>query len=1435
MDEVITKRLHISGLTLALTADDISKRLSTFGTVKAVDGFGLLDGVGQPRKFGYVTLETTQAKLARCLNLLSGSTWKGAKLRIGEAKLDYAERLAAEREAASEEPPKKKRRHCAGVEAPDMSLVTPENVTGRGGWKVTPLGRIVRPVRMRPEHPLPPPEEDKDQRLGKKGGEEKKKKKQRVKEPDVRARRRTIDVTRWGSVHLKGMFLDMEVLGTKRDVGDVREREDVVEDEASESASDVEALREGIELEKTIADDVWEPPPSFNPKISTPPPPSTIVPVSTVPTTHPLPADAADLAAEKSHSLSLLASLFGNEPDADWVGRESVGSDIDEAELASRHQMVVDAEDVEDFEVVPMNADTVDIPSDEEADDDEDAEQADHGMEAEVETHTPVPPPPPQSQKQQQATKLKDLFAPREEDAGFSLLGHLDFDLELDEEVPFAVTVDEPTQVQDLTPAPVASLALPSSTSTHAQVLHLDPKAPLFFPLPGSSASGGTKRPKDILGAAKEGGWSWRDPAVGFFRTETEDEIRKRWEEKKGELTREWKRRWREAGKTLVPPWQGQLADLLSATTMLPPRLGPIRSLLLLSPVLILAPYLAWRQHAALPEPLTELNNPLTGLPQISEARIRAFAKYLSEDIGYRTVGTQEHALADKWMVEQAEAVRRNCEEVVAATGRKLECEVWHQEGSGSHRFDMMNQRLYKTYVDLTNIVVRISDGTPEGKEHAVLVNAHLDSTLPSPGAADDAISVGVMLDCMRVLVNTPGWSPKHAIVFLFNHAEESLQDGSHLFSTQHPIAPTVRAVINLEAAGTTGREILFQATSHEMISAYSHVPRPFGTIFANDIFSSGIILSDTDFRQFEEYLNVTGLDMAIVGNSYLYHMRKDLVENLQPGVAQNMAENTLALLRYLSAAGSPIPTLTTYTRPTTVFFSYLGHFFIYSFTTAKIMYTALLVASIVLVVATYNDPAPALRKGRSVWSEQARGLRAVVAGLLGCVLVPNLVALVMMRVLGKGMSWFANEYSAMVLYVPAALLGTLLSQVFVGPVPEQTLFTAILLLETGICFVMQMLGIGSAAVFFLAAFPLFIALLLNPLFSGSTSEIALSTYGLGQAFPLFGGVLLLLPVVEVFVPLTGRIGADAPADHVIATIISSIGALSLPLVLPFAHRFGPRALWRGVLFAGMLTALAIAVFAMRMPFNAMHQKRVYILHTENITTHEHHLHIAAADAAPGFDLFAADVVSDFLAPRAKVASDDPSVSLMPVVMDEYNSDWDPLYPFSKFLKTYKVPLAVDPGYVSPWTVTGNGLTIKAVNDVKDLAAGTRSLTLQINHPGLIWTVVAFDAHVLKWSLDNNPPDEYARHRVKEASFYGKDTWSIDLVVKLDAGAGDGGLVVNFMGLQEKGMWPAKKAVKEQGGVAMTLFEELDAWVETKTEGTVDVLLMGCVAGVVEV
>lgn len=72
---------------------------------------------------------------------------------------------------------------------------------------------------------------------------------------------------------------------------------------------------------------------------------------------------------------------------------------------------------------------------------------------------------------------------------------------------------------------------------------------------------------------------------------------------------------------------------------------------------------------------------------------------------------------------------------------------------------------------------------------------------------------------------------------------------------------------MGLVAAGVSGPELLFQATSEEMIEAYSHVPwyvpnylmwiapteyvvvRPYGTVLANDIFTSGIVLSEYVYK----------------------------------------------------------------------------------------------------------------------------------------------------------------------------------------------------------------------------------------------------------------------------------------------------------------------------------------------------------------------------------------------------------------------------------------------------------------------------------------------------------------------------------------------------------------------------------------------------------
>lgn len=133
--------------------------------------------------------------------------------------------------------------------------------------------------------------------------------------------------------------------------------------------------------------------------------------------------------------------------------------------------------------------------------------------------------------------------------AGFSLLGHLDIDSEL-EDIPFLSNATGPqaATTTDTSAALYATSIQPIAAHSQAP-LTLNPKQALFFPFDPASQNNNKARPKDLFDIAKDNHWNWRDPSVGFYRTGTEDEIRKKWEEERGELTRGWKKRCKEAMK----------------------------------------------------------------------------------------------------------------------------------------------------------------------------------------------------------------------------------------------------------------------------------------------------------------------------------------------------------------------------------------------------------------------------------------------------------------------------------------------------------------------------------------------------------------------------------------------------------------------------------------------------------------------------------------------------------------------------------------------------------------------------------------------------------------------------------------------------------------------------------------------------------------------
>uniref|UniRef100_A0A3P8XQI1 Endoplasmic reticulum metallopeptidase 1 n=1 Tax=Esox lucius TaxID=8010 RepID=A0A3P8XQI1_ESOLU len=183
-----------------------------------------------------------------------------------------------------------------------------------------------------------------------------------------------------------------------------------------------------------------------------------------------------------------------------------------------------------------------------------------------------------------------------------------------------------------------------------------------------------------------------------------------------------------------------------------------------------------------------------------------------------------------------------------------------------------------------------------------MLANCHFDTVANSPGASDNAVGCAVMLEVLHSLANlsTP---LKHGVVFVFNGAEENMLQGSHGFITQHPWANQIRAFINLDSAGVGGKEMMFQAgpNSPWLVQAYVHAAKhPFASVVAQEIFQSGMIPSDTDFRIYSHFGKIPGIDLAFIENGFIYHTKYDTPDRILTDSIQRAGDNILAILKHL-------------------------------------------------------------------------------------------------------------------------------------------------------------------------------------------------------------------------------------------------------------------------------------------------------------------------------------------------------------------------------------------------------------------------------------------------------------------------------------------------------------------------------------------------------
>lgn len=278
-------------------------------------------------------------------------------------------------------------------------------------------------MRIRPARPLPLAlEQDRGAKKGgKDGGKEKTKAKtgkRKVKPPATRARARTIDPTRWGSVHLKGIFMGGEAGISQAPVISAAEpTEDQVMTDGGEESSDT--------LEEDEADDNDAPASAaaardISPNVSSAkrPSPSLAGPQkSTIAKTSAL---APSIAQEKTQTLSFLNSLFGNAnaEGADWGGRESVaGSDAD------AHESTDEGDEAREDRVPEVTASMADaaMEGDEETESQDDTEDDDEDDEVSKEQESALPTPPVPAAAPTRSNKLKDLFKPQENEGTPSL------------------------------------------------------------------------------------------------------------------------------------------------------------------------------------------------------------------------------------------------------------------------------------------------------------------------------------------------------------------------------------------------------------------------------------------------------------------------------------------------------------------------------------------------------------------------------------------------------------------------------------------------------------------------------------------------------------------------------------------------------------------------------------------------------------------------------------------------------------------------------------------------------------------------------------------------------------------------------------------------------------------------------------------------------
>ncbi|GMS85314.1 hypothetical protein PENTCL1PPCAC_7489 [Pristionchus entomophagus] len=562
---------------------------------------------------------------------------------------------------------------------------------------------------------------------------------------------------------------------------------------------------------------------------------------------------------------------------------------------------------------------------------------------------------------------------------------------------------------------------------------------------------------------------------------------------------------------------------------------------------------------------------------EFSEDRARGLLKQIVA-LGPRPSGS---AALEKRAMPLLQRRLESAKEAAETVGKnRVEIDTQHPTGC----FDLKFLSAFTLcYHNVTNKIARI--GPAKGPAaHSLLLNCHIDTMPDTPGATDDAVSCTIMMDILDVLAREEK-ELQYDVVFLFNGAEENFLQGAHGFIEAHPWRHTIRAFINLEGTGSGGREILFQAGPGNswLLQAYlDAAPHPYCSILAQEVFQSGIIPSDTDFRIFRDFGRVSGLDIAYTRNGWVYHTEFDTEERIDAGSIQRAGENVLAVVRKvlneedLSKPGKAAE------QNKWVFYDVVGLF--------TVRYTVELgvVLNVGTSILTLFFTFLRIRKGTYGGGDLLVVFFRHILSLLAMAVVGGIIA-VAINAMDLVMCWYSLPELIGGLYVlPMVLAGLYVHELFHAKQymrnAEMAHFDSVMVLLAAALLWMTHAGLASA--FFLLNYLLF-AMLRDPILfvmgrvgviRTVTPRSILAVQMLSLIPAMIFAAYAISQCVDFFVPVIGRLGMAVNPEAIMAPLglviaftfvlfTNNLVYVSRPLKHGFRVTF--------LLFCGLLIALA--------------------------------------------------------------------------------------------------------------------------------------------------------------------------------------------------------------------------------------------------------------------